>query len=172
MRMAQELSMRRVIKAGGWPPYCCQSGFRKMSRKCPPIRRKRRLFCTTCYIAGYGATPLLLCCYANSGKMGSRRQKPRHSVNSWCASKAWFSKSSKTGKNVAFRSILRMVNGLIFRVAPGADGGELASPQRVGVGSRGIAVLVSTSATLSCDLLLNHAEKHSAHQGLANDMRL
>jgi len=41
VRMAQELSISRVIKAGGWPPYCCQSRFRKMRRNCPPKGGKR-----------------------------------------------------------------------------------------------------------------------------------
>ena len=147
MRMAQDLSMSRVIQAGGWPPYCCQSRSRKMRRNCPPkggnggSRPQKATLLDMAQLLCHYVVTLILAKRAPGGK------KPQLSVNSWFASKGRFSKSSKTRENVAFRSILRMVNGLIYRVAPKADGGELASPQRVSIGSRGGAVLASPPDT-------------------------
>src|SRR5208283_1181237 len=108
MRMAQELSIRRVNQAGGWPPYCCQSRFRIMRRKCPPkgenggFSAEHATLLDMAQLLCYYVVTLILAKWTPGGK------KSQLSVNSWLTSKACFLKSSKTWKNVAFRSILRM----------------------------------------------------------------
>jgi hypothetical protein len=81
MRIAPELSLSRVKQAGWNGPLRLSEPNSKNEAKLPIKRGKMRVFYRKGYVAGYGATPLLLSCCDDFLQNGWSQAKRRNSMS-------------------------------------------------------------------------------------------